>query len=71
MYYNMVYSRQIHLFYRIVESKNPQFKVGDIVYGRIGWRTAFVSDGKDLTKATHLPADVPESLAIGTLGMPG
>ncbi|XP_062512868.1 prostaglandin reductase 1-like [Corticium candelabrum] len=56
---------------RIVESKNPQFKVGDIVYGRIGWRTAFVSDGKDLTKATHLPADVPESLAIGTLGMPG
>ncbi|XP_062512869.1 prostaglandin reductase 1-like [Corticium candelabrum] len=56
---------------RIVESKNPAFKKGDIVYGAIGWKTAFVSDGKDLTKATHLPAGVPESLALGTLGMPG
>jgi prostaglandin reductase 1 len=56
---------------RVVESKNPMFQKGDIVYGRTGWRTAFVSDGKNVTKATHLPPNVPESLAIGTLGMPG
>ena len=67
----MIYSSHVYLSSRIVESKNPAFKKGDIVYGAIGWKTAFVSDGKDLTKATHLPAGVPESLALGTLGMPG
>jgi prostaglandin reductase 1 len=56
---------------RIVESKNPAFQVGDIVNGQIGWQTAFVSDGKNLLKANHLPPDVPESLAVGILGMPG
>jgi prostaglandin reductase 1 len=56
---------------RIIESKNPAFQEGDIVYGFSGWRTAFVSDGKNILKATQLPPDVPESLAVGILGMPG
>ncbi|KAI1239789.1 hypothetical protein IHE44_0011221, partial [Lamprotornis superbus] len=57
---------------RIVESKNPAFTVGAFVVGEKGWRTHFISDGKDLQL---LPANwlesLPKSLALGTVGMPG
>ncbi|NXU53285.1 PTGR1 reductase, partial [Turnix velox] len=57
---------------RVMESKNPTFKVGAFVVGRSGWRTHFISNGKDL----HLlpstwPESLPRSLALGTVGMPG
>lgn len=60
------------LLNRIVESKNPAFTVGSCVVANGGWRTHFISDGKDLL---HLPSGWPESLpksvALGTIGMPG
>ena len=53
----------------VVESKNPQFKAGDIVAGRVGWQLYALSDGKDLRKLD--PSLKPLSLYLGTVGMPG
>ncbi|NXD72762.1 PTGR1 reductase, partial [Eolophus roseicapillus] len=57
---------------RIVESKNPAFTVGVFVVARSGWRTHFISDGKDLQALpSGWPESLPRSLALGTIGMPG
>ncbi|NXN27727.1 PTGR1 reductase, partial [Nycticryphes semicollaris] len=57
---------------RIVESKNPALTVGAFVVGRSGWRTHFISDGKDLQLLPSCwPESLPRSLALGTVGMPG
>ncbi|NXM36363.1 PTGR1 reductase, partial [Oxyruncus cristatus] len=57
---------------RIVESKNPAFTVGTFVVADSGWRTHFISDGKDLRLLpSNWPESLPRSLALGTVGMPG
>lgn len=57
---------------RIIESKNSQYPVGKHVLGDFGWRTYTISNGKD-KDATLLPemGNLPLSLGIGVLGMPG
>ncbi|MFB2735366.1 NADP-dependent oxidoreductase [Shewanella mangrovisoli] len=53
----------------VVESLNPQFPVGAKVSHISGWRSAFISDGQDLTL---LPAvNIPEQYFLGVIGMPG
>ena len=54
---------------RVIASKNGPFQVGDYVYGMLGWREYFVSDGKELVKVD--PAMAPAQSYLGTLGMPG
>ncbi|KAM7077353.1 LOW QUALITY PROTEIN: prostaglandin reductase 1 [Ciconia maguari] len=55
-----------------VESKNPAFTMGAFVVARSGWRTNFISDGKDLQLLpSSWPESLPKSLALGTVGMPG
>ncbi|XP_007233858.3 prostaglandin reductase 1 [Astyanax mexicanus] len=57
---------------KVILSKNPAFPVGCHVVGRCGWRTHTVSDGTGLTRVlTDWPQDIPLSLALGGLGMPG
>ncbi|KAM9213173.1 prostaglandin reductase 1 isoform 2-T3 [Leptosomus discolor] len=57
---------------RIVESKNPAFTVGAFVVAGSGWRTHFISDGRDLRcLPSSWPESLPKSLALGTVGMPG
>ncbi|NXI01146.1 PTGR1 reductase, partial [Pachycephala philippinensis] len=57
---------------RIVKSKNPAFGVGAFVVSDRGWRTHFISDGKDLLRLpSNWPESLPKSLALGTVGMPG
>jgi hypothetical protein len=53
----------------VVESRSPQFKVGDKVVGYLGWQEYGVSDGKGVFKVdtTH----VPLSAYLGPVGMPG
>lgn len=53
----------------IVESRNPEFAVGDQVQGMLGWAEMGVSDGSLLRKvdATHIPL----SAYLGAAGMPG
>uniref|UniRef100_A0A3Q3WP40 15-oxoprostaglandin 13-reductase n=1 Tax=Mola mola TaxID=94237 RepID=A0A3Q3WP40_MOLML len=57
---------------KVIQSNNPAFPVGTCVIGRCGWRTHSISDGTDLTPVmSDWPQDVPLSLALGTVGMPG
>jgi NADPH-dependent curcumin reductase len=53
----------------IVQSKNPQFAVGETVLCRSGWQGYALSDGRDLRKVD--PALVPISTYLGCVGMPG
>lgn len=46
--------------------------MGAFVVARSGWRTHFISDGKDLQLLpSSWPESLPKSLALGTVGMPG
>jgi len=53
----------------VVESRNSDFPVGDILTGYWGWQEFAISDGTGLRKIdTNL---APPSTALGVLGMPG
>ena len=54
---------------RVVVSRNPAFREGDIVEGILGWQDFAVSSGKGLRRID--PALAPISTALGVLGMPG
>ncbi|XP_050501409.1 prostaglandin reductase 1-like [Diabrotica virgifera virgifera] len=62
---------------KIVESKNSKFPEGTYIVGEYGWRTHTISNGKGAVNG--LPSvwiipdieDLPHSLALGVLGMPG
>ncbi|XP_056156386.1 prostaglandin reductase 1-like [Lampris incognitus] len=57
---------------KVIQSNNPAFPVGSHVVGRCGWRTHTVCDGTGLTPImADWPQDVPMSLALGAIGMPG
>jgi NADPH-dependent curcumin reductase len=53
----------------VIASEHPDFKAGDIVEGRIGWREYALSDGTKLQRVD--PHDGPISQALGVLGLPG
>ena len=53
----------------IVISHNPNFSVGDIVEGNLGWQEYAISSGHGLRKVD--PSLAPVSTALGVLGMPG
>lgn len=64
--------------YRVVESKNRDFPVGKLVVGSFGWRDYTIGDGKvsenPVIVDPHILPDIgnlPGSLGIGALGMPG
>lgn len=54
---------------RVVESRHPEYAVGDVVVTMQGWREYGVSDGGDARKVDALV--VPLSAYLGVLGMPG
>jgi NADPH-dependent curcumin reductase CurA len=58
-----------HTVSEVVESRNPQFTVGDFVAGYDGWQQYASSSGKELRKLN--PDVAPISTALGVLGMPG
>lgn len=53
----------------VVNSKHPEFAIGDIVSYFAGWQQFSVSDGQQVSKID--PRITPPSLALGILGMPG
>lgn len=53
---------------RVIASKHPQWREGDLVLGNSGWQDYALSDGSDLTA---LGQDAHPSLSLGGLGMPG
>lgn len=54
---------------QVVESKHPDFQVGDVVNANIGWQEYGVSGGEGLRKIDTSIA--PISTGVGILGMPG
>ncbi|WP_332772606.1 NADP-dependent oxidoreductase [Phenylobacterium sp.] len=55
---------------KVVQSKHPDFAVGDLVSNRLGFREFFVSDGKGLTKLAADP-DLSLTVHMHALGMTG
>ena len=53
----------------VVESRNPEYAVGDVVLSYSGWQSYALSDGRGLRKLD--PSLAPISTALGVLGMPG
>lgn len=53
---------------RIVESRHPDYRAGDLVLASTGWQDYSVSDGSDLQAIGDMARP---SLALGALGMPG
>lgn len=53
----------------VVESRNPDFAVGDFVLSYSGWQSYALSDGQGLRRLD--PSRAPLSTALGVLGMPG
>lgn len=53
---------------RIVASRHPQYRVGDVVLGSAGWQEFALSDGSGLLSLGEMEHP---SLALGALGMPG
>jgi NADPH-dependent curcumin reductase CurA len=58
-----------HTVSAVVESRNPAYRIGDIVAGYDGWQEYAASSGKELRALD--PRAAPISTAIGVLGMPG
>jgi prostaglandin reductase 1 len=58
---------------KIVESKNKNFPVGEIVVGNLGWRTYTLVKPSDNYFIYTLPdvGNLPKSIALGVLGAPG
>jgi len=54
---------------RVERSRNPNFKEGDIVSNNLGWREAFVSDGRGLARIDAKAA--PTTAYLGVLGGTG
>ncbi|MFC2949654.1 NADP-dependent oxidoreductase [Virgibacillus sediminis] len=54
---------------KVVESRNPDFKEGEIVTGNLSWADYSLSDGKHLRKLD--PESAPISTSLGIVGMPG
>jgi len=54
---------------RVEASNHPDFAVGDTVVSMLGWREAYLSDGKGLIRID--PTLAPPQAYLGTLGMPG
>jgi len=65
------------LVVRVLKSKDPAFPEGCHVVADCGWRTQTVTKangpaGPILTRiVSEWPSDIPMSLALGSLGMPG
>lgn len=53
----------------VIASAHPDFKVGELVEGRVGWRDYGLSDGKGLHRVD--PDKGPVSAWLGALGLPG
>ena len=54
---------------RVVESKNPNFAIGDVVDVYMGWQEYVISNGRGIRKLD--PSLAPVSTALGVLGMTG
>jgi hypothetical protein len=55
----------------VISSKHPSFKVGDRVWGTLGWQEYALSDGSGVLPLQHIPQDIPLSVPLGVGGING
>lgn len=53
----------------VIDTRHPDYNVGDIVESDHGWQQYFICDPRGLRKID--PSSAPVSTALGVLGMPG
>ena len=79
MFY-LTHSVQLGFFCRVTESKHPDYPVGSEWLYRSGWRSHNVVNPAEAVKqgdtypsllSVTPMGDLPHSLSLGTLGMPG
>ena len=56
---------------QVIESKHPDYKVGDLVQGAFGWQDYIATDGAGFLPMRKLPADMPPNLALSLFGITG
>ena len=56
---------------RVVASKHPRFREGDVVSGAFGWQDYAVTDGRGLMPVVHLPEGVAVPTALSLFGITG
>ncbi len=55
----------------VIESKHPDYKVGEIVVSESGWQQFYVASGSAHDEVRKVKPDAPLSSYLGVLGMPG
>ena len=56
---------------QVIESNNPEFKVGDKVQGTFGWQEYAISDGKGILNATIIPEGASLTAPLSVFGITG
>jgi NADPH-dependent curcumin reductase CurA len=56
---------------QVIESRNPNFKLGDLVLGTFGWQDYAVTNGQGIMAAQKLPPNVAPGTALSVLGLTG
>ncbi len=56
---------------QVVESRNPDFKPGDLVQGTFGWQDFVATSGAGMVPARKLPSGVSPQMALSVLGGTG
>ena len=56
---------------QVIESRNSNFKEGDIVEGTFGWQDYAITDGTGLLRAAKVPSDIPITTPLSIFGITG
>ncbi|HZP12651.1 MAG TPA: NADP-dependent oxidoreductase [Nevskiaceae bacterium] len=56
---------------KVVASRNPRFREGDVVSGMFGWQDYAITDGTGFVPVTKLPSGVPIDVSMSALGLTG
>lgn len=56
---------------QIVESRRPDYKVGELVTGSFGWQDYIATDGSGIIGMHKLPQGLPPNLALSLFGITG
>lgn len=56
---------------QVIQSRHPDYAIGDLVMGEFGWQDYMATTGKGLLMMRKVPADIPPNLALSLFGPTG
>lgn len=56
---------------RVIESRHPDYEVGELVHGTFGWQDYIATDGSGMFPISKVPADVPVTYPLHIYGITG